>query len=75
MLVGGFAEGRIKDIDAGYPLDRPSVSSAYDYDCDSDLEDEEAETLVTGKVPTERQGEHGDDASLSQGECQPVSFY
>ena len=52
MLVGGFAEGSIKDIDASYPRDRPYKSSVYDYDCDSDLEDEGAETLAPEEVLT-----------------------
>ena len=40
VLVGGFSEGNVTDIDGPYPSNRPLVASGYHYDCDSDLEDE-----------------------------------
>lgn len=40
MLARGFEEGRIANIDEGFPADRHAYTEEYDYDSDSDLDEE-----------------------------------
>ena len=42
-LAAGYAESTIADMDAPYPSTRPASLRSYDYESDSDLEDEEDE--------------------------------
>ncbi len=41
VLAAGFAESGITDIDAPYPSTRLSFTDTYDFDSDSDLEDQD----------------------------------
>lgn len=42
-LGAGYAESAVVDLDAPYPSTRPFSIDSYEYESDSDLEDEEGE--------------------------------
>ncbi|THH23050.1 hypothetical protein EUX98_g8130 [Antrodiella citrinella] len=52
LLARGFEEGKVANIDEDFPSDREALTEDYEYDSDSDLEDEEdlAEQLDLSKV-------------------------
>lgn len=47
VLIQGFSESGVTDMDAPYPSTRPDSTAHYGYDSDSDLEDEAAEASLT----------------------------
>ncbi|PIL34171.1 hypothetical protein GSI_03882 [Ganoderma sinense ZZ0214-1] len=49
VFGAGFSESGVADIDAQYPLTRPTSTETYDYASDSDLEDEED---IEGEAPS-----------------------
>ncbi|KAI0331011.1 hypothetical protein GY45DRAFT_673314 [Cubamyces sp. BRFM 1775] len=73
LFTQGYAESGIVDIDAPYPSTRPDKTTDYDYECDSDLEDEEewsepdivledASDTAVGSSPNPEPSKDGDDS-------------
>ena len=49
MLAGGFQESQLFDLDDEYPSDWSASAEAYDYEDDSDFEDEETPVGILGQ--------------------------
>ena len=61
----GFGESKPTVLDLHHISSEDSVTDAYDYDSDSDLEEEDDETLPDVKLETaERMNELADDLML-----------
>ncbi|KAI0779797.1 hypothetical protein C8Q74DRAFT_1199511 [Fomes fomentarius] len=50
VFAAGFSESSILDMNAAYPPTKPSTTDCYDYESDSDLEDEERDESPTHSV-------------------------
>ena len=56
MFAAGFAESGISDLNDAYPSTRSTSTSFYEYEPDSDLEDEGEDEQVAGNVPGDSTG-------------------
>ncbi len=45
VFAAGFSESSFLDMNAAYPPTKPSATDCYDYESDSDLEDEEGDEV------------------------------
>ena len=56
MFAAGFAESGISDLNDTYPSTRSTRTSFYEYEPDSDLEDEVEDEQVAGNAPDDSIG-------------------
>ena len=66
MFAAGFAESGISDLNDAYPSTRSTSTSFYEYEPDSDLEDEGEDEQMAGNAPGDSIGRlaYGDPFSI-----------